>query len=100
MTWLAGMPNIWQDFQRNPAAYTVHPWHVAWQNHLARQPIFAELTPRSHGKVVAAAQKKSYDDRRKDKGELKKRMPPRSAIQAIIDRSRTERDPWLNDEYD
>ncbi len=48
MTWLTGTLNLWQDFQRNPAAYTVQPWHVAWQNHLARQPIMQELTPRQH----------------------------------------------------
>ena len=30
---------------------------------------------------------------------LQRRMPPRSRIQAIIDR-RPARDPWLDDEYD
>jgi hypothetical protein len=30
---------------------------------------------------------------------LQRRMPPRSRIQAILDR-RPDRDPWLDDEYD
>jgi hypothetical protein len=31
---------------------------------------------------------------------LQRRMPPRSRIKSIIDRSRTDLDPWLDDEHD
>jgi hypothetical protein len=31
---------------------------------------------------------------------LQRRMPPREGIQAIIDRLRSNPDPWLEDEYD
>ena len=31
---------------------------------------------------------------------LQRRMPSRARIQAIIDRCRIERDPWLDDEHD
>ncbi len=31
---------------------------------------------------------------------LQRRMPSRARIQAIIDRRRCERDPWLDDEHD
>jgi hypothetical protein len=31
---------------------------------------------------------------------LQRRMPPRKALQSIIERGRTPRDPWLDDEND